>query len=154
MENMHVGDIKGAFVLRAPMTKDAVVLASMEKITLVGACILILVVVGVWLWNGQFIVKPLSGIAQELTEDSSHLRQASDHLTAGSQSISSGATESAASIEETSATITEINAMTEQTASHAKSATASVLESDQSVPRERSTAGHDDFDARDHNLRR
>jgi methyl-accepting chemotaxis protein len=133
MENMHLGDIKGAFVLRAPMTKDAVVLASMEKITLVGIGILILVVAGVWGWNGRFIIKPLSSIAQELTADSSHLRQASDHLTVGSQSIASGATESAASIEETSATITEINAMTEQTANHAKSATASVLESDRSV---------------------
>ncbi|HTA67227.1 MAG TPA: hypothetical protein VK776_03080 [Bryobacteraceae bacterium] len=34
------------------MTKDAVVLASMEKITLVGVYILILVVAGVWGWDG------------------------------------------------------------------------------------------------------
>lgn len=133
MENMHVGEIKGAFVLKAPMVKDAVVLASMEKITLVGFFVLILVVAGVWIFNQRFIVKPLAGIAQELTADSAHLRHASDQLAMGSQSIASGATESAASIEETSATITEINAMTEQTANHAKSATASVLESDQSV---------------------
>jgi len=133
MENMQVGDIKGAFVLRAPMTKDAVVLASMEKITMVGCLILVVVVGGVWAWNRRFIVQPLAGIALELTEDSAHLRQASDHLTEGSQSIASGATQSAASIEETSATITQINAMTDQTAAHAKSATASVLESDQSV---------------------
>jgi methyl-accepting chemotaxis protein len=133
MENMHVGDIKGAFVLKAPMTRDAVVLASMEKITLVGLIILIVVVAGVWILNGRFIVKPLIHIANELTQDSAHLRQTSDHLAVASQSIASGATESAASIEETSATVTQINAMTEQTAHHAKSATASVLESDQSV---------------------
>jgi hypothetical protein len=45
------------------MTKDAVVLASMEKITLVGVYILTLVVAGVWGWDGRFIVQPLSGIA-------------------------------------------------------------------------------------------
>ena len=135
MENMRVGDIKGAFILQAPMTKDAVVLASMEKITWVGLLVLILVVAGVWAWNARFVVKPLRGIAMELSADSGHLREASDHLSVGSQSIASGATESAASIEETSATITQMNAMTEQTASHAKSATASVLESDESVAR-------------------
>ena len=35
------------------MTKDAVVLASMEKVTLVGVYILTLVVAGVWGWNGR-----------------------------------------------------------------------------------------------------
>jgi methyl-accepting chemotaxis protein/methyl-accepting chemotaxis protein-1 (serine sensor receptor) len=105
----------------------------MEKITIVGFFILILVVAAVWSLNGRLIVKPLTQIAQELSEGSTDLRQASDHLATASQSIASGATESAASIEETSATVTEINAMTEQTASHAQSATSSVLESDQSV---------------------
>ena len=74
MENMHVGDIKGAFVLKAPMTKDAVVLASMQKITVVGLLVLLGVVAGFWLLSGRWIVQPLIGIAEQLTVGSAQLR--------------------------------------------------------------------------------
>jgi methyl-accepting chemotaxis protein len=59
MENLRTGDIKGAFVLKATMTKDAVVLASMEKITVVGVIVLTLVILGFYFLNQRLIVMPL-----------------------------------------------------------------------------------------------
>src|SRR5271165_6071365 len=77
MENMHVGDIKGAFVLKAPMTKDPVVLASMQKISLAGLVVLILVVTGFWILNQRWVVRPLAAIAGNLTESSARIQSAS-----------------------------------------------------------------------------
>jgi len=133
MENMKVGDIKGAFVLKAPMTKDAVVLASMQKITVAGLVVLMGVVAGFWLLSGRWIVRPLVGIAEQLTEGSSRLGSISDQLAAGSQSVASGAVEQAASIEQTSASTAEIHSMIRKTADHARSATQKVVESDRRV---------------------
>jgi hypothetical protein len=133
MENMHVGDIKGAFVLKAPMTRDAVVLASMEKISGAGLVVLILVLAGFWAFNQRWVVRPLSSIARGLSESSARIRAASDELASGSQSIASGAVEQAASIEEISAAATEIRSMTDQTVDHSASATATVAQSNESV---------------------
>ncbi len=133
MENMHVGDIKGAFVLKAPMTKDAVVWASMQKITVAGLVVLLSVVTGFWFLNRRWIVQPLVGIADQLTEGSSRLGSISDQLAAGSQAVASGAVEQAASIEQTSASTAEIHSMVRKTAEHARSANQKVLESDRRV---------------------
>jgi len=133
MENMHVGDIKGAFVLKAPMTRDAVVLASMRKITLVGLGVLLAVVLGFWVFSSRWIVRPLAGIAGQLSEGSGRLGSISDQLAAGSQSVASGAVEQAASIEQTSASTAEIHSMTKKTAEHARSASEKVIESGRSV---------------------
>jgi hypothetical protein len=124
MENMHAGDIKGAFVLKAPMTRDAVVLASMERITIVGLSVLVVVVGCFQVLNRRLIVKPLHAISQELLEGASRVRSASGQLEEASQSIAAGAVEQAATVEETSASTVEINAMTQANADHAKSAAA------------------------------
>lgn len=133
MENMRVGDIKGAFVLKAPMTRDAVVLASLQKISVAGLLVLVLAVSGFWALNQRWVVGPLAALAGNLTESSARIRAASDELAAGSQSIASGAVEQAASIEEISASATQIRSMTEQTVDHTSSASTAVIESNQSV---------------------
>jgi methyl-accepting chemotaxis protein len=133
MENMHVGDIKGAFVLKAQMTRDAVVLASMQKISVVGFLVLIGVVGVFWWLNHRWVVKPLSAIAVNLTESSSRIRAASDELASGSQSIASGAVEQAASIEQISAAATQIRSQTEQTVEHTSTASTTVVESNESI---------------------
>lgn len=133
MENMHVGDIKGAFVLQVPMTRDPVVLASMEKISVVGLLVLILVLAAFWALNQRWVVRPLASIAGDLTEASTRIRAASDELASGSQSIASGAVEQAASIQEISATSTEIRSMTQQTVDQTSSASSTVVESNQSI---------------------
>jgi len=133
MENMHVGDIKGAFVLKAPMTRDAVVLASLRKITLVGAIVLLLVVIGFAMLNRRLIVKPLEIVAEELAGGSQRIRSASENLAESSQSIARGASDQAASIEETSASTEEINSMTRKNADHSRSAAEMMVEAAQSV---------------------
>ncbi|MGA2740970.1 MAG: methyl-accepting chemotaxis protein [Bryobacteraceae bacterium] len=124
MENLHAGDIKGAFVLKAHMTRDAVVLASMKRISLTGLGVLVIVVGCFQVLNRRMIVKPLLAISQELLEGASLVRSTSGQLEEASQSIAAGAVELAATVEETSASTVEINAMTQASADHAKSATA------------------------------
>jgi hypothetical protein len=140
MDGLHTGDIKGAFVLKAPMTHDAVVVASMEKISLVGVSVLLVIVLVFYVLNRRLIVRPLQAIAEELEEGSTHIRRASDQLADSSQSLAQGATEQAASIEETSATTEEINSMTQKNAEHSKAvaglmseATGSVREANQKL---------------------
>jgi len=133
MENMRVGDMKGAFVLKAPMTRDPVVLASMQKISLAGFVVLILVVAGFWMLNQRWVARPLAAIAGNLTESSARIQGASNELASGSQSIASGAVEQAASIEQISAAATEIRSVTERTVDHTSSASATVVESNQSI---------------------
>jgi len=122
MENMHAGDIKGAFVLQAPMTRDPVVMASMETITGVGLSVLLVVIAGFQLLNRRLIVRPLHAISQELQGGASRLRSASGQLEEAGQSIAAGAVEQAATVEETSASTVEINSMTQANADNAKSA--------------------------------
>ena len=133
MENLHVGDIKGAFVLKAPMTSDRVVLASMQKITLAGSLVLLVVVAGFWALNRGLIVRPLRAIGLELSQGSERIRSASDQLASGSQSIASGAVEQAASIEEMSAAATEIDSMTQRSTDHSRSAAQLVVQANESV---------------------
>ncbi|HTW66451.1 MAG TPA: methyl-accepting chemotaxis protein [Bryobacteraceae bacterium] len=133
MENMRIGDIKGAFVLKAPMTRDPVVLASMQKISGAGLVVLLVVLTGFWILNQRWVVKPLGAISHDLTEASAQIRAASDELAAGSQAIASGAVEQAASIQEVSASTTEIRSMTQQTVDHTASANRAVMESNQSI---------------------
>jgi methyl-accepting chemotaxis protein len=133
MENLHSGDIKGAFVLKAPMTRDPVVLASMEKMSIAGFLVLVFVVAGFWALNRRLILIPLQAIGQELTQGSDRIRSASDSLAAGSQSIAAGATEQAASIEEMSAATTEIDSMTQRSTDHSRLTAQQVVETNQSV---------------------
>ncbi len=133
MEGMKLGDIKGAFVLKAPMKHDEVVVASMERITIAGCLVLIVVLGAFWALNRRLIVDPLRHIGEELSEGSGRIRSASDDLASGSQSIASGAVEQAASIEEMSAATTEIDSMTQRSTDHARSAAKMVLDVHQSV---------------------
>lgn len=133
MENLHVGDLKGAFVLKAPMTRDPVVLASMERITIVGVIVLVIVVVCFQVLNRRLIVRPLHAISQELMEGASRVRSTSGQLEDASQAIAAGAVEQAATVEETSASTVEINSMTQANADNAKSAAALMAEASGSV---------------------
>jgi len=133
MENMHPGDIKGAFILKATMTKDAVVWASMEKITVVGFMVMVLVIIGFHFLNQRLIVTPLRRVSGDLVEGARQIRSVSGQLGASSQSLAQGATEQAASLEETSAAMEEINSMTSQNVDHSQHAVALVGESATSV---------------------
>jgi methyl-accepting chemotaxis protein len=128
MEGLQAGEIKGAFVLKAPMTRDPVVLASMERITITGLAVLIVVVAAFQRLNRRLIVRPLRIISQELLKGAARVRSTSGRLEEASQAIASGAVEQAATVEETSASTVEINSMTQANADSAKSAAAAMAE--------------------------
>lgn len=87
MENLRAGNIKGAFVLKARMTRDPVVIASMERITLIGLAVLVIVAAFFQALNRRMIVKPLHAISQELLDGASRIRATSARLEEASQSI-------------------------------------------------------------------
>ena len=122
MEGLKAGDLKGAFVLTAPMTQDKVIMASMRSMGLVGSLILIAVVVGFYFLNHSMIVRPLSAAIATMETASDDTSAASNEVSRASQSLAEGATEQAASLEETSASLEEMASMTKQNADHAGAA--------------------------------
>lgn len=122
MENMKEGDLKAAFVLRAPMTNDHVVMKSIAQISLVGVIILVITMAGFVYFNRTFIIRPLSLTIHRLTEVASETSAAADEISSSAHTLAEGATEQAASLEESSASLEEMAGMTNQTTENAQSA--------------------------------
>jgi methyl-accepting chemotaxis protein len=121
MENLKTGDIKGAFVLKATMN-NAVVIASMEKMTAVCGIVLVLVIVGFYFLNKRLIVMPLQSVSADLTDGARQIQAVAGQLGASSQNLAQGATEQAASLQETAAAMEEINSMTARNVEHSNKA--------------------------------
>ncbi|MFT3867407.1 MAG: methyl-accepting chemotaxis protein [Nibricoccus sp.] len=119
MEGMKLGDLKGAFVLTAPLKDDPVVAASMRTIALVSVGLLVLVVGGLYWINRYTIVRPLTRAIDRIEGATDETRFAADQIAAASQHLADGATQQAAAIEETSASLEEITSMTRRNAEHA-----------------------------------
>jgi hypothetical protein len=132
MENLRIGDIKGAFVLKAAMS-NAVLQASMEKMTAVCSIVLVLVIAGFYFLNKRLIVIPLQGVSLDLTDGARQIQSVAGQLAASSQNLAQGATQQAASIEETSAAMEQVNAMTAQNVEHSRRAVVLMGETASSV---------------------
>ena len=125
MENLKLGDIKGAFVLQAPMTNDAMIAGTVKTMALVGAGVLVFVLSGTIIFIRGQVVKPLSQVIQHLNGVTGQVTSAAAEVAAGSQSLAEGASEQAASLEETSASLEEVSSMIRRTAQNASQATES-----------------------------
>ncbi len=122
MEGMKAGDIKGAFVLSAPITNDAIVASIMKNMGVVGIGILV-VAVGAFAWfNRRFIERPITEITGALSASGNQTASAASEMTGASHSLAEGASEQAASLEETSASLEEMASMVRSTAENAQSA--------------------------------
>lgn len=121
-EDMKVGDIKGAFVLVAPMTRDAVVIASIQRISVVGLFILVAVLIGFYFMNQRMIIRPMTVVIDRVDDASRQTANASAELNKASQGLANGASQQAAALEETSASIEQIASMTKNNADAAQSA--------------------------------
>lgn len=119
MEGMKLGDLKGAFILRAPLKNDRVMAASMRTIALVSGGLLVLVMSGFYLLNRFSIVGPLGRAIASIEDATEETREAADQIAGSSQNLAEGATEQAASLEETSASLEEMSSMTKRNAEHA-----------------------------------
>ena len=119
MENMKSGDLRGAFVLKTPLKSDPVVVASMERITLVGSCMLLITLTGFFFFNRSLIERPLRSAIDKIKDASSGTAEAAGSVASISQSVADGASTQAASLEETSASLNEIASMTKRNAENA-----------------------------------
>lgn len=117
MENWKVGEVHGAFVLRADLDRvDKVVAASVGTTITWMVPVVVLIGVGFFLFNRSFIVKPLSTIIGQLDSASQQTSSAGAEIAMASQSLAQGASEQAASLEETSASLEELSSMTKKNA--------------------------------------
>ena len=122
MENMKVGDLKGAFILKAGIGHDPVVMATMEIMAVGGLLVLVGVLTGFYFFNERSIVRPLTLAIQHLQESGEQTVLASNEITSTSQQLAEGASEQAASLEETSASLEEMASMTKRNAESSQQA--------------------------------
>jgi methyl-accepting chemotaxis protein len=84
--------------------------------------IIILAMVGSFVFTRRNIVRPVLTITKGLNEGAEQVASASGEVSASSQSLAEGSSEQAASIEETSASLEEMSSMTKQTADNSAQA--------------------------------
>ena len=116
MENMKVGDLKGAFVIKAPMTHDPVVAKTMQSMLIVSLGLLILILIGFYYFASAQITRPLKEAMDRIDSASGQTASAASQISASSQSLAEGASEQAASLEETGASLEEMSSMTKRNA--------------------------------------
>lgn len=116
MEGGALGDLKGAFVLKARMTGDPVVAATVKSMSLIGAVVLVVVLGGFFVMNEKYLVKPLRSFVQQLAVSAGQTSNAAGQISASSQSVAESTTEQAAALQETSASIEEMASMTRRNA--------------------------------------
>lgn len=122
MEGMKAGDLKGAFILVAPMSSDPVVLSSMATISIVGLVVLVLVVAGFFVLNQRMIIEPLNKAIAYIGASGEQTAQAAAEISQASNNLAEGASEQAASLEETSASLEEMAGVVKQNSENAAKA--------------------------------
>ena len=122
MENAKVGDIKGAFILKANVGHDPVVMATMKTMAIGGFIVLLGVSIGFYYFNQRSIVRPLALAISHIEAASTQTAAAAGEIGTTSQSLAEGAGEQAASIEQTSSSLEELSSMTKRNAENAQKA--------------------------------
>jgi methyl-accepting chemotaxis protein len=121
MENMQVGDLKGAFVLSKPIDYTEANAAALQ-VTLVGMLILGVAIIAFAYINKRLIVRPLTGFIDRLSHTSDETSSGSSEIARASQNLADAATKQAASLEETSASVQELASMVRTTAGNTQAA--------------------------------
>jgi len=122
MENLKLGELKGAFVLEVGIGHDPVVTATMNIMALVGGLVLLVVLTGLYFFNQHAIVRPLTRSVEQLQATGEQTVQAAREISNTSQLLAEGASEQAAAIEETSASLEELSSMTKRNAENSQQA--------------------------------
>jgi len=121
MENMKVGDLKGAFVLTKPLDYSEANTAAMN-VSMVGLIVLVIVMIAFWLMNRAMIVRPLTAFIDRLSHTSDETASGSGEIARASTSLADAATKQAAGLEETSASVAELASMVRTTAQNTQAA--------------------------------
>jgi methyl-accepting chemotaxis protein len=122
MENAKVGDLKGAFILKANVGHDPVVMATMKTMALGGFGVLLAVLAGFYFFNQHSIVRPLEMALRHLETASTQTGEAAGEISGSSHALAEGAGAQAAAIEQTSASLEELSSMTKGNAENARKA--------------------------------
>ncbi len=123
MEGWQDGQLSGAFVLSAPMSRVyEVVRAGVGQTLLWIVPLTGLIGWGIWRMNDRTITRPLQAAIRHIDGASVQTASASAEISSTSQSLAEGASEQAASLEETSASLEEVSSMIKRNADHAQSA--------------------------------
>lgn len=123
MEGWKAGEVHGAFVLKANLSKvDNVVHDGMQRSIAWILPLTLAIVVAFYYLNRRIIVRPLRASISALREASEQTAYASGQIASASQTLADGASAQAASIEETSASLEEMASMTHRNADSAASA--------------------------------
>ena len=120
MENMKVGDLKGAFVLTKPIDYGEANAAAL-RVTLVGLTILAGVLAGFFVIS-RGITRALLRAVTDLAACSNETASAANQVAGGAQSLADGTSRTAAALEETSASLEQMGSMVKQTAASSSSA--------------------------------
>ena len=118
MENMKTGDMRGAFVLKANIGHDPVVMATMKTMALGGGVVLLIVLCCFYFFNKRVIIRPLVSTIHDLEMASQKTSVTAEEISSTSQALAEGASEQAASLEQTSASLEEMASMTKRNAEH------------------------------------
>ncbi|MEM8875237.1 MAG: methyl-accepting chemotaxis protein [Planctomycetota bacterium] len=123
MEGWEVGDMRGAFVLRADMDRvDSVVAAGFTRALLWMGPVFLFVAAGIWWLNRALIMKPIGRVVSALTDASTRTRVASGQIAASSEALAQGTTEQAAALEETGSAVAEIDSTARDNGTRTQSA--------------------------------
>ena len=121
MEGWKAGEIHGAFVLKADLSRiDKVVAAGMQRTLLWILPVAVLVGIGFYFLSRRLIVGPLRQALGEIDHASHQTTQASAQLSQASVELADGASSQAAALEEASASIEELASMTARNAEGAE----------------------------------
>jgi methyl-accepting chemotaxis protein len=120
MENMKLDDVRGAFVLKAGIGHDPVVMATMRTMALGGGAVLLVVLSCFYFFNQRVIVRPLVATIRDLEAASQRTSATACEISGTSHALAEGASEQAASLEQTSASLEEMSSMTKQNAEHSE----------------------------------
>jgi methyl-accepting chemotaxis protein len=116
MENRKADDLQGAFVLKAKIGHDPVIMATMQFMALGGGLVLVVVLGVFYIFNQRAIIRPLSATIAQVEAASVQTAAAAREIAGASSSLAEGASEQAASIEETSSSLEEMSSMTRRNA--------------------------------------
>lgn len=122
MEDGNIGDIKGAFVLEAPVKNDPTLAATMNFMILATGGVLLGVVVVFWFGLRRWVSKPVEGALRKLRFNADSSGSLAGSVEADSHSLAELSTEQAAALEEISASFEEFSSMTKTTGENVREA--------------------------------
>lgn len=123
MENWKVGDLSGAFILRADVQRvENVATHGTREVASWMVPLAILIAILLIFASTRIVVQPLNNAVDKIRNACDETASISSYIDTASQSLAQGATQQAASLEETSASVEEMSSLTKSNAEQASKA--------------------------------